>query len=213
LTRAEVIQILTQGAQRAVITRSALRQPLSSPSSFYIEVINNPDQTTGSPTDPTVTPRMLGIFKMNDCLNQSFDVASQKARSALFFSNALYAFDARTIGFLAMSFFPPGINGTSPGPFNSPTNYQAAYTNTASTTPPNYFLRGGLTLFAGAVPLYRNGILIGAVGASGDGVAQDDLIAAAASVGFVAPTNIRADQFSYNNARLPYVKFPRQPVR
>jgi uncharacterized protein GlcG (DUF336 family) len=210
LTRAEVIQILTQGAQRAVITRSAIRQPLSSPSSFYVEVINNPDQTTGSSTNPTVTPRMLGIFKMNDCLNQSFDVASQKSRSCLFFSNALYAFDARTIGFLAQSFFPPGINGTSPGPFQP---YQGAYTNTASATPPNYFLRGGLTLFAGAVPLYRNGVLIGAVGASGDGVAQDDLIAAAASVGFAAPTNIRADQFSYNNARLPYVKFPRQPVR
>jgi uncharacterized protein GlcG (DUF336 family) len=211
LTQAEVIQILTQGAQRAVITRSAIRQPLSSPASFYIEVINNPDQTTGSSTNPIVTPRILGIFKMNDCLNQSFDVAAQKARSCLFFSNASFAFDSRSIGFLAMSYFPPGINGTSPGPFQA---YQATYySNPASATPPNYFLRDGLTLFAGAVPLYRNGILIGAVGASGDGVAQDDLIAAASSVGFEAPSNIRADQFSYNNARLPFVKFPRQPVR
>jgi len=210
LTQAEVIQILTQGAQRAVITRSAIRQPLSSPAAFYIVVVNNPDQTTGSPTNPNVTPRILGIFRMNDSLNQSFDVASQKSRSCLFFSNASFAFDSRSIGFLAQSYFPPGINGTAPGPFQP---YQAAYSAPASTTAPNYFLRDGLTLFGGAVPLYRNGILIGAVGASGDGVAQDDIVAAAASVGFAAPANIRAEQFSYNNARLPFVKFPRQPVR
>jgi len=217
LTRAEVIQILTQGAQRAVITRSAIRQPLSSPSALYVEVVNNPDQTTGSSTNPSVTPRILGVFRMNDSINDAFDVTPQKARSALFFSNSSFAFDSRSIGFLAQSYFPPGINGTSPGPFNAPTNYQAAYSAPASTTPPNYFLRDGLTLFGGAVPLYRNTgngfVLIGAVGASGDGVDQDDLVAAAASVGFEAPSSIRADQFSYNNARLPFVKFPRQPVR
>jgi len=211
LTKNEVIQILTQGAQRAVITRSGIRQPLSSPSALYVVVVNNPDNTNGNyNTDPTLTPRILGIFRMNDTINDAFDVAPQKTRSALFFSNSSFAFGSRTIGFLAQSYFPPGINSTGPGPFQG---LQSLVSNPASTTPFDYYLRNGLTIFAGAVPLYRNGVLIGAVGASGDGVDQDDLVAAAASVGFVAPTNIRADQFSFNNARLPYVKFPRQPVR
>ncbi|HUB68629.1 MAG TPA: heme-binding protein [Candidatus Methylacidiphilales bacterium] len=216
LTQAEVIQILTQGAQRAVITRSAIRQPLSSPSALYVVVMNNPDTTPDNGTNPNDTPRTLGIFRMNDSINDAFDVTPQKTRSALFFSNLSFAFGSRSIGFLAQAFFPPGINGTNPGPFQT---YQAAYSAPASTTPPNTYLRDGLTLFGGGIPLYRfdsnlgRYVLIGAVGASGDGVDQDDLVAAAASVGFEAPTDIRADQFSYNNARLPFVKFPRQPVR
>lgn len=210
LTKNEVIQILTQGAQRAAITRAIIRRPLGSEAQFYIVVINNPDNPNGSFSDPTVTPRVLGMFRMNDTINFSFDISAQKARSALFFSSNTLAFGARSIGFLTQSFFPPGIKGTSPGPFQT---LQGTVSNPASTTPFDYFLRNGLTLFPGAVPLYRNGILIGAVSVSGDGVDQDDLIAAAASVGFAAPTAIRADQFSYDNARLPFVKFPRQPVR
>ncbi len=30
--------------------------------------------------------------------------------------------------------------------------------------------------FAGAVPLYKNGVLVGAIGESGDGIDQDDMI-------------------------------------
>ena len=210
LSQAEVIQILAQGAARALITRSAIRQPLSSPSALWVVVVNNPDRTTASFSDPTVTPRVLGLFRMNDSINDAFDVTPQKTRTALFFSNSQFAFDSRSVGFLGQFFFPPGINGTSPGPLSQ---LQATVSNPASATPFDYFLRDGLTLFGGAVPLYRNGVLIGAVGASGDGVEQDDLVAAAASVGFVAPTNIRADQYAYDNARLPFVKFPRQPTR
>ena len=35
----------------------------------------------------------------------------------------------------------------------------------------------GITLFAGAFPIYRNGRLIGAIGSSGDGDDQSDMIA------------------------------------
>ena len=51
-------------------------------------------------------------------------------------------------------------------------------------------------------------MLIGAVGVSGDGVDQDDLISASGTVGFEAPTYIRSDEFAYRGARLPYAKFP-----
>ncbi len=37
-------------------------------------------------------------------------------------------------------------------------------------------LANGLQIFAGAEPLYRGGVLVGAVGVSGDGIDQDDMI-------------------------------------
>jgi len=54
-------------------------------------------------------------------------------------------------------------------------------------------------------------VLVGAIGISGDGVDQDDLIAAAGANGFSPPTAIRADQIFVRGVRLPFVKFPRSP--
>jgi len=66
--------------------------------------------------------------------------------------------------------------------------------------------------FPGAVGLYKNGTLVGGLGVSGDGVDQDDFVTAGGSVGFEAPTAIRADQIFINGVRLPYLKFPRNPT-
>jgi len=76
------------------------------------------------------------------------------------------------------------------------------------TRPP---FQNGLTVFPGGIPLYKNGQLAGGIGVSGDGVDQDDYIAAAGATGFEAPLAMRSDQVTYLNVRLPYVKFPRQP--
>ena len=61
------------------------------------------------------------------------------------------------------------------------------------------------------MPLYKGGRLVGAIGISGDGVDQDDLIASAGSAGFEAPPDRRCDRLSVRGVRLPYVKFPRHP--
>ena len=61
------------------------------------------------------------------------------------------------------------------------------------------------------MPLYKNGVLVGAVGISGDGVDQDDLIATEGSRGFEAPPERRCDRLEVRGTRLPYVKFPRHP--
>jgi hypothetical protein len=74
-------------------------------------------------------------------------------------------------------------------------------------------LPNGITIFPGGFPLYRNGELIGAIGVSGDGVTQDDLISSSGTQEFGAPKNIRSDTFEYRGARLPYVKFPRDPAK
>ena len=68
-----------------------------------------------------------------------------------------------------------------------------------------------MQIFAGSVPLYKNGVLVGAIGISGDGIDQDDLIAAAGGNGFSPAPAIRADQVFVRNVRLPFLKFPRSP--
>lgn len=81
-------------------------------------------------------------------------------------------------------------------------------------------LRNGAQIFPGGIPIYRDGRLAGAIGVSGDGVDQDDMIAylgvtnAAAKlangVGH-APASIRADQLTPHGTRLRYVQCPQSP--
>lgn len=142
--------------------------------------------------------------------------------------NGSVAFSDRAVGFLSRPFFPDGINNTPPGPFSRPigewsifnvglqldlikTNFEATVVgvNVRCTSIPN--LPNGIQIFPGSVPLYKNGVFVGAVGISGDGVDQDDLISAAGSNGYVAPAAIRADQTFVRGVRLPFVKFPRNP--
>ncbi|MET0179843.1 MAG: hypothetical protein ABW194_05100 [Novosphingobium sp.] len=49
-------------------------------------------------------------------------------------------------------------------------------TGLPDTLPGRNRLQNGLQIFAGATPVYRNGQLVGALGISGDGIDQDDMI-------------------------------------
>jgi uncharacterized protein GlcG (DUF336 family) len=69
----------------------------------------------------------------------------------------------------------------------------------------------GFQIFPGSVPLYKGNKLVGAIGISGDGVDQDDIISAMGSTGFEAPQELRSDRIFVRGTRLPYVKFPRHP--
>jgi uncharacterized protein GlcG (DUF336 family) len=138
------------------------------------------------------------------------------------------AFTDRAGGFLHRPFFPDGINDTAAGPFStsigewSPfndglqldlikANLLAALGGAAvpCTTIPN--LPNGIQIFPGSVPLYKNGVLVGAIGISGDGVDQDDLISAGGGNGYAPPVAIRSDQVFVRGVRLPFLKFPRSP--
>ncbi|MCA1613061.1 MAG: heme-binding protein [Acidobacteria bacterium] len=143
------------------------------------------------------------------------------------------AHSGRAVGFLHRPFYPDGIDGEPPGPFSTPINRWSIFNvglqldliknnfeqtlaapplmpaNVPCSDIPN--LPNGLQIFAGGVPLYKDGELVGAVGISGDGVDQDDIIAAAGSAGFAAPAPIRSDQLFVRGVRLPFVKFPRSP--
>ena len=142
--------------------------------------------------------------------------------------NGAFAFSDRAIGFLHRPFFPDGINDAAAGPLStllnewSPFNVglqldlvQAGFLASLGgpavpcTSIPG--LPNGIQIFAGSVPLYKNGVLAGAIGISGDGIDQDDLIGAAGANGFSPPTNIRSDQIFVRGVRLPFLKFPRSP--
>jgi uncharacterized protein GlcG (DUF336 family) len=234
LADGDVARILTQAAQQTKITRAAIRQPLGSHARVSIAVVD---------TDGDV----LGFFQNADAPNFGIDVAVQKARTAGFFSHpqaaaalraagfAIYlrdvpldgslAFTSRAVGFLAQPDFPPGIEGTTAGPFSvslsewSPFNtglhldlvrdgLLGGIAGRCSALGP---LPNGITIFPGGIPLYKDGRLAGAIGISGDGVDQDDLIAAAGTRGFEAPLEKRCDTLVVRGVRLPYVKFPRHP--
>ncbi|HUR46484.1 MAG TPA: heme-binding protein, partial [Candidatus Saccharimonadales bacterium] len=218
LTAQEVTNIISAASTRARTTRAGIRLPRGQPAQTFISVVSNPNQS-GSP------PVILGSFCTSpDTTRFSWDVSVQKARTALFFSTTNRAYSARTVGFLAQSTFPPGIDGTQPGLFfglqerfsiitpaaivaTNPVN--GAVFTTSTSVNPN--LPNGITIFPGGFPLYRNGVLIGAIGVSGDGIEQDDIIAASGASLFPAPEPIRADRTQYRGARLPYAKFPRNP--
>jgi uncharacterized protein GlcG (DUF336 family) len=216
LTEADVRQIIRQAAGQAARTRAAIRRPIGSPARVFISVVD----TNGN---------VLGIWRTPEATLFSFDVSAQKARTAVAFSRADHPLGARirsilslapsqqlgittrAIGFLSQDFFPPGIDRTTlgdpiiPGPLFEGPNF-ALQANLGLNPFGN-----GITIFPGGIPLYKNGVLAGAIGVSGDGVDQDDLIAFAGSQGFEPPPAIRSDQFSYRGVRLPFIKTPRQP--
>lgn len=86
-------------------------------------------------------------------------------------------------------------------------------------TTPLTFVANGIQIFPGGVPIYRNDKLIGAVGVSGDGVDQDDMIAflglADAGLGSAGVGNAsvakRSDQLVPSGSRLRYVSCPQSP--
>ena len=81
-------------------------------------------------------------------------------------------------------------------------------------------IANGFQIFPGSVPIFRNAVLIGGLGVSGDGIDQDDMIsflglhngglALGTGVGH-APPGIRADTLVPGGARLRYVNCPYKP--
>jgi uncharacterized protein GlcG (DUF336 family) len=212
LSATDVQGILSNAENRANQTRAAIRLPLGSKAKMVIAVADL-DGTT------------IGLRRMTDSTVFSIDVAVTKARNMVYFNSASRtaadlnevpvgtAVTNRTIGFGAQPLFPPGINGSAAGPFFNLYAQDVANpcTQGFQVGPPNGN-KSGIIFFPGSVGLYRNGVLIGGLGVSGDGVDQDDYVAAGGAVGFEAPTQIRADQMVVDSVRLPYQKFPENPT-
>jgi len=212
LSASDVTQILQNAEATANTTRAAIRLPIGSTTRMVIAVAD---------LDGTI----LGLRRMTDSTVFSIDVAATKARNMVYFNSAARtaadltgvpmgtAVTNRTISFGAQPIYPPGINGSNPGPFFG------LYTMDLANPCTQGFQSGaananksGIVFFPGSAGLYRGGVLVGGLGVSGDGVDEDDYVTNGGTAGFEAPTNIRADQILDEGVRLPYFKFPRNPT-
>jgi len=216
LTTAQVTQIVANAVATANTTRALIRLPPGVKAKMSIAV---------SDLDGTI----IALHRMDDGTVFSIDVAASKARNVVYFSGTTRqpqdltgvpigtAVTNRTIGFGAQPFFPPGINGTSPGPF-----FNLYLLDTAKPCTQGFQVPGpswpainqsGVVFFPGSEPLYINGQLVGGLGVSGDGVDQDDYVTAGGAAGFEPDPSIRADQITIDGVRLPYLHFPRNPTQ
>jgi uncharacterized protein GlcG (DUF336 family) len=210
LTQQDVQKILDSGVATANITRAVIRLPIGQRARFVFAVAD-------------LDGHLLGLRRMPDATVFSIDVAVAKARNMVYFSSAALnpidlpgvppgtAVTNRTISFGGQPLFPSGIDGSAPGPFFPLYQYDVANPCTNGHQPANPN-QNGIVFFPGSVPLYKNGVLVGGLGVSGDGVEQDDFASAQAAIGFEPPDSIRADQIEINGVRLPYLKFPRNPT-
>ena len=188
LTAEDVATIIGQAVHQSKITRAGIRKPNGSRAVVHVAVVD----TSGN---------VLGVFRMHDGTNFSYDVAVQKARTAAFFSDDQHAFSCRAMGFMSQLLFPPGIRNLK-GPLFQLQDQLDVYGAPGVLKPSleHTALADGITIFPGGFPLYKNGVLVGAVGISGDGVDQDDIIAFAGTQGFRPPDNIRSDKLGSQDA-------------
>jgi len=211
--RASDVQGILNGAEStANQTRAVIRLPIGSRARMVIAV---------SDLDGT----LIGLRRMADATVFSIDVAATKARNMVYFNSTSRtaadliqvplgtAVTNRTIGYGAQPLFPPGTTGTVAGPFFNLYAQDVANpcTQGFQSGPPNTN-KSGIVFFPGSVGIYRNGVLVGGLGVSGDGVDQDDYVAAGGAAGFEAPASIRADQIVIDGVRLPYQHFPENPT-
>ncbi|MGH8494288.1 MAG: heme-binding protein [Moraxellaceae bacterium] len=172
-------------------------------------------------------------------------IANYVSTARTFFNDAslltgTYAFTPRAIGLIHRPTFPDGIASSNNGPLSKPMNewspfnvglqLDLVYNQLIASLGGDFSVgctgipavRNGLQIFPGGVPIYRNGVLIGAIGVSGDGVDQDDMVAllgvarASNALGGSspisnAPASIRADQLTPQGKHLRYAQCPQTP--
>src|ERR1700722_5826548 len=210
LTADEVQQIVDAVVTQANVTRAVIRLPIGSRAKFVIAVAD---------LDGT----LIALHRMTDATVFSIDVAVGKSRNVIFFSGPNRtasdlpgvpmgtAVTNRTIGFGGQPIYPPGIDGTAPGPFFPLYLFDTLNACTQGSEASNAN-QNGVVFFPGSLPLYKNGVLVGGLGVSGDGVDQDDFVTSAGAGWVDAPSNIQADQIIDQDVRLPYLKFPQNPT-
>lgn len=150
------------------------------------------------------------------------------------------AFSNRAVGNLARPFFPDGEVGRPNGPLSVPITKFSPFATGLQTTliartlgsdtctnvpkAPNgqQRLANGLQIFSGSVPIYRGSTLVGAIGVSGDGIDQDNMIGflglhnGGLRVGGIgnAPKTMRSDRIVVKvgvGVRLRYISCPFAP--
>jgi uncharacterized protein GlcG (DUF336 family) len=109
-----------------------------------------------------------------------------------------------------------GENTGLPAPytaFSSVMGHDVFNVGTNFHDPTNPQNQNGIVFFPGSTALYKNGVLVGGLGVSGDGVDQDDVVTFLAAQGYLpnGTSVTTADQVNVDGVRLPFQKFDRNP--
>jgi uncharacterized protein GlcG (DUF336 family) len=235
----EVRRIIDQSVAVAFRTRAAIRLPLNQPTRMAMSVSDEsgeilavyrmPDSTFFSVDVALTKARNAFYFSTREGYEvlRNYVVTNRYARyqwEPQPPAGQGWAVTARSLNFGGQPLFPPGIDHEvtpTPGPWFELYAYDSANPCTEGPGPSrganrNYFNQSGIVWFAGSVPLYKDGRLVGGLGVSGDGVEQDDYVSQLGSDGFHPPDALRVDNSVIvdadgREARVPYLKFPRHP--
>lgn len=221
LTVADIQRIISQGVGEA--------QAQGRPSGFVVTdrvgnvlavfVMNGTNLTLRTP--PASNGQNADLQNLNLPAPAALAGGISKTLTAAYFSSMGAAFSSRTANDIVQETFPPSATtrGLESGPLFSVQFSQLPCSDVSSRFPNRAGThRGPLGVGAdpGAFPLYKNGVVVGAVGVIGDGVYgfdteytdndhdPEEVIALAATTGFEPAPEIRANRFSVDGTLLRY---------
>lgn len=147
-----------------------------------------------------------------------------KALTGAYLSSSGNAFSSRTASMIIQEHFPPSANtiGLEAGPLFGVQFSQLPCSDFSERGLPGNTIGPkrapiGLSGDPGGLPLYKNGVVVGGIGISGDDdygfdtevtdidVDPEELIAVAGAFGFAAPNSIRADRISVDGTTLRFI--------
>jgi len=150
--------------------------------------------------------------------------AISKAITGAYLSSSGNAFSTRTASMIIQEHFPPSANtvGLEAGPLFGVQFSQLPCSDFSQRGTPGNTIGPkraplGLSADPGGLPLYKNGVVVGGIGVSGDNdygfdtevtdldVSVEELIAVAGAFGFAAPNSIRADRISVDGTTLRFI--------
>ncbi len=235
----DVRRIIDQSIAVALRTRAAIRLPLNQPTRMAMSVSDESGDILAvyRMPDSTFFSVDVALTKARNALYFSTREGYEVLRHYVVTNRyAQYQWDpqppagqgwaitARSLNFGGQPLFPPGIDHEvtpTPGPWFDLYAYDSANPCTEGPGPSRganrtFLNQSGIVWFAGSVPLYKDGRLVGGLGVSGDGVEQDDYVSQLGSEGFHPPDELRVDNSVLidadgREARVPYLKFPRHP--
>ena len=181
-------------------------------------------QMTGAPATARIASPASGNIDVQGLDVPAAGAAIAKAVTAAYLSSSGNAFTTRTASDIVQEHFPraPNTIGLESGPLFGVQFSSLPCSDLSRRFGSDGFLGPkrsplGLAGDPGAVPLYKNGVVVGGIGIMGDGdygvdgnaidvdTDREEYVALAGSTGFEAPAEIQADRISIDGTTLGFI--------